>query len=106
MDDLDEAKAPVTVRCECGEWMTTNDPYMLDEWNGWHEDGSFLAGKYHKPLSEPQHHVGPCPACWMDPTNHRYEDCPEYTPDSLSEPSKGERRAISGEAEEPMTDSS
>lgn len=36
--------------CECGEFIVTNDPYMLDAWKEWHEDGAFLAGKYHKPV--------------------------------------------------------
>ena len=46
------------LECECGEWLewTTNDAYMPEEmekaWNEWHEDGSFVAGKWHRRSKE------------------------------------------------------
>jgi hypothetical protein len=50
-----EQGAPEEVRfCECGEYIKTNDPYMIDYWNEWHEDGSYLAGKFHRPLAPSQ----------------------------------------------------
>lgn len=36
-----------TRECGCGGFIVTNDPYMIDAWNEWHEEGAFLAGKYH-----------------------------------------------------------
>ncbi len=39
--------------CECGEsvLIETNDPYTFEDaievWKGWHEQGSFIAGKWH-----------------------------------------------------------
>lgn len=38
--------------CECGCFIETNDNYMIDEWNGWHEAGAFLAGMWHRPVPQ------------------------------------------------------
>lgn len=38
--------------CECGNFIVTNDPYMIDAWKEWHADGSFTAGSYHRPTNK------------------------------------------------------
>ena len=53
---MDEPR--ITRDCECGSYLITNDSYLLDAWNEWHEDGSFVAGRWHRPMDSGERNEG------------------------------------------------